>query len=93
MRHRKGGHDVPEGKIRERRQRSFDQLAWFFDAADRAFILNNSGASLHTVATKDEESVSIEGAIIPEIMDALLRSLPELKALLEQNAADVKASD
>lgn len=58
-----------------------------------AFILNNSGASLHTVATKDEESVSIEGAIIPEIMDALLRSLPELKALLEQNAADVKASD
>ena len=70
MRHRKGGHDVPEGKIRERRQRSFDQLAWFFDAADRAFILNNSGASLHTVATKDEESVSIEGAIIPEIMDA-----------------------
>jgi len=40
----KGGHDVPPDKVRERRERSFDQLSWFFAQADRAYIWNNSRA-------------------------------------------------
>ena len=38
----KGGHDVPEDAIRARRARSFDQLTWFFEAADEAAIFDNS---------------------------------------------------
>ena len=38
----KGGHDVPPNKVRERRERSFDQIAWFTDQADRAWVFDNS---------------------------------------------------
>ncbi len=31
---KKGGHDVAEASIRDRRRRSFEQLAWFFEHAD-----------------------------------------------------------
>ena len=37
-----GGHDVPEGKIRARRARSFEQLAWFLDKVDELFVFDNS---------------------------------------------------
>jgi predicted ABC-type ATPase len=40
----RGGHDVPEPKIRERRERSFQQLPWFLDHADVALMYDNSGA-------------------------------------------------
>jgi predicted ABC-type ATPase len=38
----KGGHDVPEAKVRSRRDRSFEQLLWFLGQADRAWIFDNS---------------------------------------------------
>ena len=38
-----GGHDVPEDKVRSRRRRSFEQLAWFARQVDRLFIFDNSG--------------------------------------------------
>jgi len=41
----KGGHDVPEDKIRSRRERSFQQLPWFLDNSDFALLYDNSGAS------------------------------------------------
>lgn len=37
-----GGHDVPEDKIRARRLRSFEQLAWFMQRVDRLFMFDNS---------------------------------------------------
>lgn len=37
-----GGHDVPEGKLRSRRTRSFEQLAWFAGRVDRLTIFDNS---------------------------------------------------
>lgn len=36
------GHDVPESKIRERRERSFEQLTWFIRKADTCYIFDNS---------------------------------------------------
>jgi predicted ABC-type ATPase len=39
----KGGHAVPEDKVRERRKRSFEQSGWFFSQADRAWAFDNSG--------------------------------------------------
>lgn len=37
-----GGHDVPEDKIRSRRERSFREFAWFFSKADACYIYDNS---------------------------------------------------
>lgn len=33
-----GGHDVPREKIKARRLRSFEQLAWFYKNADECFV-------------------------------------------------------
>jgi predicted ABC-type ATPase len=93
MRYAKGGHDVPQDKIRERRNKSFQQLGWFFAAADKAFIVNNDGASLRVVATKDNDGFSIEGDTIPEIIDAILQSYPELKDLLDRPLSDFSPPD
>ncbi|KQS04736.1 hypothetical protein ASG11_11155 [Sphingomonas sp. Leaf357] len=37
-----GGHDVPADKVAARRQRSFDQLAWFATHVDECLVFNNS---------------------------------------------------
>jgi predicted ABC-type ATPase len=49
----RGGHDVPADKIRDRFARSLAQLSWFLDAADRAYVFDNSGAEPRLVAEKD----------------------------------------
>lgn len=38
---RHGGHDVPEEKIRKRWQRSIDNLGWFWEQADVAYLFMN----------------------------------------------------
>ena len=45
-----GGHDVPEDKIRARRTRSFEQLAWFAEHVDRLFIFDNSSGAPTLIA-------------------------------------------
>ena len=47
-----GGHDVPETKVRSRRARSFEQLAWFAEHVDQLFIFDNSGASPTLLASR-----------------------------------------
>ena len=58
----KGGHGVPEAKIRERRERSFRQLPWFLRHADFALIYDNSGASPKLVGRKQKGMVEIDPA-------------------------------
>ena len=58
-RFKKGGHDVPEDKIRERRTKSFEQLKWFFKEADKAYIFNNSGSEPRLVAYKTDEGYDL----------------------------------
>lgn len=67
----KGGHDVAEGKIRDRRRRSLEQLPWFLAASDRADIYDNSGASPKLVLTRTRTALEIHGAIPPEIETAV----------------------
>ncbi|HWA89656.1 MAG TPA: AAA family ATPase [Rhizomicrobium sp.] len=58
----KGGHAVPENKIRERRERSFRQLPWFFHNADFVLVYDNSGASPKLVARKHRGLTEIDPA-------------------------------
>lgn len=47
-----GGHDVPEDKVRARRHRSLEQLAWFAEHVDQLFLFDNSGADPVLMASK-----------------------------------------
>ncbi len=64
----KGGHAVPEDKIVERRFRSLAQLPWFLEAADLAWIFDNSGASLRRIGQKQDGIVTLDPAALPEIV-------------------------
>jgi predicted ABC-type ATPase len=72
----KGGHDVPPDKVRERRERSFDQMPWFFGKADRAWILDNSGSETGLVGYKFFDKDSSRGGFwIDDIPTELQRRL------------------
>ena len=49
----RGGHNVPEDKVRSRYANSLAQLPWFLEAADRAHIFDNSGAVPKLVGLQD----------------------------------------
>ena len=73
----KGGHDVPEDKVRSRRQRSFEQMPWFFHAADRAWIFDNSDAEPELIASSvvDDEgftTINLHGELLDEIATGIL---------------------
>ena len=77
-----GGHDVPEASIRGRRERSFQQLSWFFEHADQVDIFDNSAAEPRLVVRKAEEKITIYGWLIPELLAALEAAQPGLTAKL-----------
>ena len=70
---KKGGHDVPEHKIRERWNKSIAQLPWFLERADKAVIFDNSGASPLRIGLKEGGRI-----IIDPRAPAALRSAVEL---------------
>lgn len=67
----KGGHNVPEHKVRERRERSFDQLGWFLAAADAAWIFDNSGAEPRLVGRKQAGATTLSSSMPDELLDRL----------------------
>jgi predicted ABC-type ATPase len=71
---RKGGHDVPEDRIRARRLRSFDQFGWFFTQSDRADVFDNSGATPRRVLAKRGLATVAYDRIPEEMIDALERN-------------------
>jgi predicted ABC-type ATPase len=71
MRVAKGGHDVPKGKIIERRERSLAQLPWFLDQADQAWLYDNSDASPRLMGTKNKGVIELDRAALPEIVRAV----------------------
>ncbi|HLW93231.1 MAG TPA: hypothetical protein VKS78_18260 [Roseiarcus sp.] len=70
----KGGHDVPEDKIRERRERSFQQLPWFLDQADLALIYDNSAASPILIGRKRHGVIRLDPKA-PDEIKAAVRTL------------------
>jgi predicted ABC-type ATPase len=75
LRVKRGGHDVPEDKIRERRGRSFEQFIWFFEKADNAFVFDNSDAEPRLVASKSRTDLFMGEDILPELKAAIARNL------------------
>lgn len=86
LRVEKGGHAVPEDRIRSRRIRSFDQFSWFFEAADAVDVYDNSGASPQLVLTKRSGSVLVYDDLPPEIVNAIEATLPGFRQVYEEEA-------
>lgn len=72
----KGGHDVAEDRIRDRRRRSFEQLAWFVGEVDRVDIFDNSGAEPSLVFVKTGDELALYGPLIEEVVTAIEASVP-----------------
>jgi predicted ABC-type ATPase len=71
LRVQKGGHDVPEERIRARWTRSFIQLPWFLDQADKAAIFDNSGAGPRLVGRKQNGKTVIDTDAPAALREAL----------------------
>ena len=73
VRVRRGGHDVPTDKIIDRFHRSLAQLPWFLEAADRAYVFDNSGASPRLVLEKGGDGeIAIDPAAPPALRQVIL---------------------
>lgn len=67
----KGGHAVPEDKIVERYWRSLDQLPWFLQEADKAWLYDNSGASPKLIGQKARGTVTLDHDALAPIVAAV----------------------
>jgi predicted ABC-type ATPase len=67
----KGGHHVPTTKIRQRRERSLQQLPWFLKNADLAWIFDNSGAKPAQIAQKMGNTIIVDPAALAGVKEAI----------------------
>ncbi|MDX2144196.1 MAG: zeta toxin family protein [Rhodospirillaceae bacterium] len=67
LRVKKGGHNVPEQKIRERYTRSLAQLPWFLSQADRATLFDNSGELPERIGEKSGGTITLNPSHLPVI--------------------------
>ncbi len=56
----KGGHHVPDDKVRKRYSGSLAQLPWFLEQADQAWIWDNSGATPRQIGEKHEGVIALD---------------------------------
>jgi predicted ABC-type ATPase len=77
----KGGHDVPVQKILDRRVRSLQQLRWFLEQADTAWLYDNSGAKPRLMGAKEGTTLTLEPDALPEIVDVIGRLRKESERL------------
>jgi predicted ABC-type ATPase len=75
LRVRKGGHNVPSAKIRQRWDRSLEQLPWFLDEADWALLLDNS-VDLRVIGRKENGVVTLDPGAPVSIRDAVQKIEP-----------------
>jgi predicted ABC-type ATPase len=73
LRVKKGGHDVAEEKIRARHARSLAELPWFLNAADEAWLFDNSGAMPRQIGVKRDGAVTLMASALPDIAEAVGR--------------------
>ena len=76
LRVKKGGHDVPEKKVRERWKRSRERLPKYFELATRSLVFFNGSATAFPmrIAERAGDAVSFH-ASPPDSTRALLRTL------------------
>ena len=77
LRVRKGGHDVPENKIRDRWVKSLRQLPWFLDQADQVAIFDNSGAVPKIIGRKSQGRIVVNRDAPAALREALGVAQPE----------------
>ncbi|RZI98188.1 MAG: hypothetical protein EON90_14395 [Brevundimonas sp.] len=80
---RKGGHDVPEDKIRTRRLRSFKEFGWFFNNADRVDVYDNSGATPRRVLAKRGQTMVLYERLPEELIAAAEAEDPGFRSLYD----------
>ena len=78
IRVQKGGHDVPEDRIRARWVRSFQQFAWFLAEADRVDVFENSGADPKRILTKVSNDLTVYDDLIPALEEAVTAAFDEI---------------
>ena len=71
----KGGHAVPEDKIRERYYRSLEQLPWFLRRADQAILFDNSGKEARLVGKKEGSAIILEPDALPQYHEAARKAI------------------
>jgi predicted ABC-type ATPase len=71
LRVKKGGHSVPKDKIIERYARSLEQLPWFLDQADQAWLFDNSGANPRLMGEKHAGIVTLDEDALPAFVSAV----------------------
>lgn len=84
----KGGHNVPEERIRSRRVKSFDQFGWFFVQADSVDVFDNSGATPRRVMSKRGSEIVVLAPPPDELLDSIDRVDPGFRALYDSVGAD-----
>ena len=70
LRVKKGGHDVPARKVRERWTRSLNQLPWFLNQADWALLFDNS-KELRVVGQKERGVILLDPTAPSEMQKAV----------------------
>ena len=60
----KGGHPVPDDKVRMRYERSLQQLPWFLEQADKAWIWDNSGAKPRQIGEKQDGVIELDEMLL-----------------------------
>ena len=70
LRVKKGGHAVPEQKILERHARSLEQLPWFLEHADQAWLYDNSGAKPRLIGEKHAGVITLDKNALPAVVEA-----------------------
>ena len=70
LRVKKGGHAVPKHKILARHARSLEQLSWFLEHADQAWVYDNSGAKPRLIAEKRAGVVTLDKDALPAVVEA-----------------------
>lgn len=70
----KGGHAVPEDRIRSRWSRSLAQMPWFLAEADRAWLFNNSGEHPVPIGRKSAGVIDLDPAA-PEFIKTAVQTI------------------
>lgn len=73
----KGGHSVPEDKIRSRWSRSFEQFSWFLREADIVDVFDNTGAEPRRVLSKRNAIIGLLEQPFPALQEAIERAYPK----------------
>lgn len=70
----KGGHHVPNDKVRKRYGGSLAQFPWFLEQADEAWIYDNSGATPKQIGEKHDGVVTLDEDAL-EVVATAVRSI------------------